>query len=89
MGPARGGNAYLILARQYIAAELNMLNGASMPDEVAAAFLEAAELLDFYDGSMTIDKSDPNRAVAIELSRILDEYNMGLTEPGSCTDNNG
>ncbi len=42
------GNAYYILAFQWIAAQLNVESGASIPDEVLAAWLEAKDLFETY-----------------------------------------
>ena len=42
------GNAYYILAHQFIAAELNVLNGTSVPSQVAAALADAEALFMTY-----------------------------------------
>ena len=42
------GNAYYILAFQWIAAYLNVLNGADIPDDVLNAWLEAQEFFETY-----------------------------------------
>jgi hypothetical protein len=42
------GNAYYILAHQWIAAYLNVLSGASIPDNVLNAWLEAEDLFETY-----------------------------------------
>jgi hypothetical protein len=76
------GNAYLILAHQYMAAVLNELNGASAPPEVIEA-IEAAEeyLSDYgkYDG-----KKGPARKEMLALAQVLAEYNEGDIGPGHC-----
>jgi len=82
--PPKGGNAYLILAHQYIAAELNMLNGASAPDEVNEAWNSAQDLLAEYLDEGNIPKKSPDRDLAIDLASILDDYNNGITGPGHC-----
>jgi hypothetical protein len=82
----RGGNAYLILAHQYIAAELNMLNGASMPSDVLNAWEEAGELLVKYEAKLSIPKKGEDRALAIQLYELLDDYNNGLIGPGHCSE---
>jgi len=81
--PVRG-NAYIILGQQYIASELNILSGASMPAGVVDAFAEAQALLEEHAIEAKIDKDNPDRDRAIDLARILDEYNNGFAEPGSC-----
>lgn len=81
--PVRG-NAYLILGQQYIASELNIISGASMPAGVVDAFAEAQALLENYATEAKIDRKNPDRNRAIGLARILDEYNNGFSEPESC-----
>jgi hypothetical protein len=46
--PPRKGNAYYILAHQWIAAELNVLSGAEIPEDVLNAWLEAKGLFETY-----------------------------------------
>jgi hypothetical protein len=82
----KGGNAYLILAHQYIAAELNGLNGASAPSEVQAAMDDAKDLLVEYEAKMDIPKKSDDRAWAIELYELLDDYNNGYIGPGHCSE---
>jgi len=82
----KGGNAYLILAHQYIAAELNVLNGASIPPEVLAAWNEAGALLVTYEEELSIPKRGGDRALAIELYELLDDYNNGYIGPGHCSE---
>jgi hypothetical protein len=82
--PPQGGNAFFILAHQYIAAEMNMLAGATMPSEVSDAFSAAAGLLTTYQGSMEIPKKTEDRDSAISLADTLDDYNNGLIGPGHC-----
>ena len=79
-----GGNAYFILAHAYIAAELNVLTGASTPPEVGTAIGQAEGLLIQYQGSTEIPKGTSDRALAIELAEILDAYNNGYVGPGHC-----
>ena len=79
----KGGNAYYILAHAWIAAQLNFLNGAD-PEDAQAAFAQAMVLLSAYDDS--IPKKDPNRAIAIGLAEILDDYNNGIIGPGHCAE---
>jgi len=80
------GNAYLILANAYIAAQLNGLNGASS-DAVSDQYAAATALLEQYDPSTVAVKGKDGRALRaqfIELAEILDEYNNGLIGPGHC-----
>ena len=82
--PPQGGNAFFILAHQYIAAEMNMLAGATMPSEVSSAHSAAKDLLTTYQGSMEIPKKTADRDLAISLADTLDDYNNGLIGPGHC-----
>jgi len=79
--PPAGGNAYYILAYQYIAAVLNGYNGADT-SYVAQELADAFALLDFYASGRLIpadgtEFSMNDRAMAIELAYILDEFNNG------------
>jgi hypothetical protein len=71
------GDAYLILAHQYIAAELNMLNGASVPANVQTAFDAAT---DYFNGDSA------TRAQILGWASILDQYNNGAFGPGHCSE---
>jgi hypothetical protein len=82
----RGGNAYLILAHQYIAAELNELNDAYVPSEVQDAMDQAESLLIEYQDDLSIPKRGEDRALAIELYELLDDYNNGYIGPGHCSE---
>lgn len=82
--PSAGGNAYYILARAYIAATLNILNGASATTEVNEA-LEGAETFFFaYTPSSSLPKSV--RAQALSYASLLDQYNNGYIGPGHCSE---
>ncbi|WP_434423726.1 hypothetical protein [Nannocystis pusilla] len=70
------GDPFYILAHQYIAAILNIENGASAPSEVDTA-LQQAE--DYFNGQ-TLTKQQ-----ITALAKILDQYNNGLIGPGSCS----
>lgn len=80
----RGGNAFYILAHQYIAVEMNSLNGASIPGEVQDAWNQAQELLVKYKAGLSIPKNSADRDAAIALADILDAYNNGYLGPGHC-----
>lgn len=84
--PPKKGNAYLILAHQYIAAELNMINGASVPEAVDEAWSDAQELLAAYAAEGSIPKKTSDRDDAIDLATLLDAYNNGVIGPGHCDD---
>lgn len=80
------GNVYYVLAHQFIAAELSMLNGASMPDAVLGAWNEAKGLFEAYTpGQIAALKNNSSlRARFNSLAIVLDYYNMGATGPGHC-----
>jgi hypothetical protein len=75
---AAGGNSYIQLAHQYIAAVLN-LNGGSDP-VIDAAVAQAAALL----GGHTAGSSFIKDATWTALATTLDNYNKGTTGPGHC-----
>jgi hypothetical protein len=86
----KGGNAYYILAHAYIAARLNMLNGASVPDDVQNAF-DAASVLFGSNSPNSVGHnkgkgSSDLRATFLGYAVILDEYNNGDTGPGHCSE---
>jgi hypothetical protein len=78
------GNAYYILAHQYIAAVLNGASGASAPANVQAAISGAAAY--FAANSPTPAPSGALRTQLITWATLLDNYNNGLVGPGHCVD---
>jgi hypothetical protein len=76
--PPSGGNAYLILAHQYIATELNGLKEGYLPSEVAGWMTAAAENLTYYESTMDIPKGSQDRADAIFLAGALANFNEGF-----------
>ncbi|MEN3202878.1 MAG: hypothetical protein ABDK87_04025, partial [Atribacterota bacterium] len=78
-----GGNAYYILAHQYIAAKLNILNGASSTEEVDAALTWAEKFFSAYTPTSKLSKSVRNEA--LYYAGILDRYNNGYIGPGHCS----
>lgn len=76
---ARGGNSYIQLAHQYMAAKLN-LNGGSDPD-IDAAIAQAEALLAGHTAGSYYIKD----ATWTSLAGTLDDYNNGVTGPGHCT----
>lgn len=87
MTKVKGGNAYYILAHQYMAAMLNVANGAD-PTVLGNTLADAEALLDYWDtvGPNSIPRNSPDRQTAIELADILDDFNNGLLPggPGHC-----
>jgi len=83
----RRGNAYYILAHQYIAAGMNQLNGADIPTEVLDAYTEATTIFETYTPRDLGSRQNADlRDRAIELASILDDYNNGYTGPGHCSE---
>ncbi len=78
------GNPYYILAHQFIAAKLNMLNGASSPDVVYDAFQEAKLLFETYTPKQVAKGSKTLKAKFVKLGEILAKYNEGKIGPGHC-----
>lgn len=83
---AAGGNGYIILAHQYIAAVLNKASGASVPSGVQTVLNNAAT----YFSSGTTPASCGGSACATQKTwaGILDTYNNGQYPrgPGPCPD---
>ena len=80
----KGGNAWYILAHQYMAAVLNQLNGAGSVPGLTGALADAYILLDAYDTAKNIPKDADNvltsakdRAEAIAIAGFLAQYNEG------------
>lgn len=80
------GNAYFSLAHQYIAAQINGLNGADT-SAISAAFAEATTLLQTYTpAQIGALKKGTVRTAFITLAATLDAYNNGVTGPGHCSE---
>jgi hypothetical protein len=84
------GNAYYNLSFQYIATELNFLNGAD-PTAAQAAFNTATILFNTYTPAQikNLKGNNPLRKQFLTLASILDAYNNGQIGPGYCNGNNG
>lgn len=72
----KGGDADIILAHQFIAAELNVAAGASIPQDVLDAWL-AAKL--YFEGKTTATRNE-----LLTWAELLDDYNNGVVGPGHC-----
>ena len=81
------GNVYFNLAHQYIAAQLNILDGAD-GSAIATAFADATELFEQYtDEQIATLKGKVGkvlRAEFVRLAGILASYNEGDIGPGHC-----
>lgn len=82
------GNAYYQAAHQFIAAALNVANGASSPGEVDDALGQADDLFSTYtpDEIAALRGNNSLRKAFIAISKTLDDYNQGEIGPGHCDD---
>ncbi len=76
------GNAYYNLAHQYMAAKLNLLNGADGAT-ISKTIAQAEALFASLDGT-TLTKTQTS--LARKLASTLDSYNNGLIGPGHCSE---
>jgi hypothetical protein len=77
------GNAYLTLAQQYIAADLNLLYGAQSTAQFQTTVAHAADLLATY----AADQGNLPESVLADFNQtaeLLSMFNNGLTGPGVC-----
>ena len=80
------GNAYYLLAHQYIAAKLNTLAGAGTTAQVASAITQAEAMFRAHiNPNDAWWRNATNRSNAIALAGILGSYNEGKTGPGHCS----
>ncbi len=77
------GNAYYLLAHQYIAAKLNVLKGTATVPEVDQALAWAEGLFSTYTPT-GVPKDLATQAKA--YATTLDNYNNGLVGPGHCSE---
>ncbi len=82
------GNVYFNLAHQYMAARLNILNGAGAPANVTAAMASADTLF----ANTTIAQAGALKGAAKQtwtsLAGTLGSFNEGLIGPGHCSEQN-
>jgi len=85
---SQGGNAYYILGRAYIAAQLNILGGAGSTPAVDGALKAAEGLFKKYkpDQVAALKANDSVRKDFITAAGTLDAFNNGLTGPGHCSE---
>jgi hypothetical protein len=79
------GNPYYNLAHQYMAAKLNILNGASSTPAVDAAIAGAEAFFAVKTPSSPLNNATKNQIRA--WASTLDQYNNGLIGPGHCSEN--
>ncbi len=85
---APAGNAYYQAAHQYIAAALNVANGASSPEAVDDALALGTDLFNTYTPAEIggLRGNNSLRKSFIAISKTLDNYNQGKIGPGHCDD---
>jgi hypothetical protein len=76
------GNVYYILAHQYMAARLNILNGASSTPAVDSAIAWATTFFSTYTPSSSLSGSV--KTAAQNAATLLESYNSGAVGPGHC-----
>ena len=83
---APAGNAYYNLAHQYMAARLNLLNGATAPAAVTSAISTATTLFATYTPAQigALSGSNALRKQFVALAGTLGSYNEGAIGPGHC-----
>jgi len=82
--PPSGGNAYLQLAHQYMAAKLNILNGAYAPTQVQNAISWAESFFPGKTPATSLTNTQKNQARY--YASVLAQYNEGLIGPGHCSE---
>ena len=84
--PPTGGNAYISLAHQYIAAHLNGLNGAAMEGDALTAFNDATSFFStaLIDTSYKGKFGGVIRDQILDMAAVLADYNEGAIGPGHC-----
>ena len=84
-----GGNAYYMLAHQYIATRLNILAGAD-PSEIQGTLDDATDMFETYTPEYigSLKGNNQIRQDFISLKNMLARYNDGEIGPGSCSSSN-
>lgn len=78
------GNAYYILSKQYVAAVLNIKNGACAPDLVKYKLMKATMFFMWYKPSRCNDMSERTKRKIVAIADYLEKYNTGVVGPGHC-----
>jgi len=84
---AAGGNAYYVLAHQYMAAKLSVMAGAD-PSAVSTALSGSAALFNTYTPAQVgaLRGGDSIRQAFLAYAETLSAFNEGLIGPGYCSD---
>ncbi|HLP79743.1 MAG TPA: hypothetical protein VK158_03865 [Acidobacteriota bacterium] len=80
------GNAYYQLAHQYMAAKLNVMNGASAPASVTNAITQAEALFAAKTPAQVKAMKGSQTAQWVTLAGILGSFNEGAIGPGHCSE---
>lgn len=78
------GDAYYTLARQYVAAKLNILNGTSTVPAVDAAMTGATNFFNTNKPGAKLSNTVKNQLTT--WANTLDQYNTGLIGPGHASE---
>lgn len=80
------GNVYYMLAKQYLITKLNMISGSTLQADVSLALAEASSLFSSHTPAQVAVLSSHNILYKqfLSLTKILEDYNAGLTGPGIC-----
>jgi hypothetical protein len=81
---APAGNVYYQLAHQYMAAKLNVLNGAASTPAVDTALASAETFFGANAPTATLTRAQIHQLR--NLASLLDQYNNGLIGPGHCSE---
>ena len=78
-----GGDASIILAKQLIAAKLNIANGSD-PTPISSTITHADSLLSMFSGKLPyhVKPSSTIGQMMVNDAKTLDNYNNGLLTPG-------
>lgn len=72
------------LFSQWLAARLNKLAFACMPNDTQLVFNQATQLLELCDLTLRLRNGSPQTHLYKELAASLENYNTGVTGPGHC-----
>lgn len=79
------GNPYWTLAKSYIAARLNQLNGATLTPAAQSAFNTATTLFNTYTPAQIACANQATKKTWTKAAATLKDFNAGRTGPGRCT----
>jgi len=82
--PRGNDAAYYNLAQQYVVADLNLLHGASAPQEVVDAMYGAKAIFDTYTPAQVAAMNSTQKAQLASWTNTLSRFNTGAIGPGRC-----